>query len=194
MEVGGGDAEGVGFSCGVDFCQYHVVCQGQGFGEVLEQGFGTGVGVWLEDTPGFFVRIVFRRGQGCFDLCWVMGIVIDHGDIADFSFELETAVGSGEVDQTLSGSLHRPCPVFRPERLRKVRWTHCEYPVLSGESSYGFSVMQTGKGRMSERIVCNIRRCIICFVFESVSDNFARQIFDDVLIRRGVAVDDESTA
>ena len=100
LEVGGGDAEGVGFSCGVDFCQYHVVCQGQGFGEVLEQGFGTGVGVWLEDTPGFFVRIVFRRGQGCFDLCWVMGVVIDHGDIADFSFELETAVGSGEVDQT----------------------------------------------------------------------------------------------
>ena len=46
---------------------------------------------------------------------------------------------------------------------------------------------------MSERIVCNIRRCIICFVFESVSDNFARQIFDDVLIMRGVAVDDQST-
>ena len=50
LQIGRADAEGVGFSCGVDFCQYHVVCQGQGFGEVLEQGFGTGVGVWLEDT------------------------------------------------------------------------------------------------------------------------------------------------
>ena len=44
--------------------------------------------------------IVFGRGQCCFDLCRMMGIVIDHSDIADVSFELETAVGSGEVDQT----------------------------------------------------------------------------------------------
>lgn len=48
----------------------------------------------------FLLRIVFGRGQCCFDLCRMMGIVIDHSDIADVSFELETAVGSGEVDQT----------------------------------------------------------------------------------------------
>ena len=61
LKVGGRDAEGVGFSCGVDVCQYYMVCQSQCFGEFREQSFGTGVGMWLEDTPGLFVWIVFGR-------------------------------------------------------------------------------------------------------------------------------------
>lgn len=48
LKVGGRDAEGVGFSCGVDVCQYYMVCQSQCFGEFREQSFGTGVGMGLE--------------------------------------------------------------------------------------------------------------------------------------------------
>ena len=193
LKVGGRDAEGVGFSCGVDVCQYYMVCQSQCFGEFREQSFGTGVGMGLEDTPGLFVRIVFGRGQCCFDLCRMMGVVIDHSDIADVSFELKTAVGSGEVDQTFLDRCIVHAQFFTQSDHGKGVGHVVDTGYLQGEGSCDFTVMQTGKGRVTEGIVCNIGCCIISFMLQSVSDDFAWQIPDDILIMRSITVDDQGT-
>ena len=76
LDIFGGDAERIGFSGCVNIGENHMVCQGKSGGEIIEQRFRSGVGMRLENTPHFFMRIILCCCQCCPDLGRMMCIII----------------------------------------------------------------------------------------------------------------------
>ena len=54
------DAQRVGLAGCVDVRQDQMIRMGKRFCKFMEEGFGAGVGMGLEYSPQFFVRVVFR--------------------------------------------------------------------------------------------------------------------------------------
>ena len=81
-EKRGADSQRVGFPCRIDVRQNHPVRMGEGMGEFVEESLRTGIGVGLKDAPERFMRIVGCGLQGSFNLCGMVGIVVNNGDAA----------------------------------------------------------------------------------------------------------------
>ena len=55
---GGGNPQSVSLACSIDISQYKVIRVRERLGKFMEKCLGAGVGVRLEYTPYFIVRIV----------------------------------------------------------------------------------------------------------------------------------------
>ena len=107
LEILGRNTKIVCFTCGINISQYNVVSQSQGFCKFRKKSLGTCVGMRLEYTPYFLMRIILRCVKGSFDFCWMMCVVINDGNAADFSLVLETTVCACKASEAFDNYLIR---------------------------------------------------------------------------------------
>ena len=88
LKIDGRDADGVLFTGSINIAQDDFICQCQ--------RLGSGIGMGLEYTPQFPVRILVGGMQRGLDFRGVVGIIVNDGYACDFAFILETPIRTGE--------------------------------------------------------------------------------------------------
>ena len=120
LQILGGDSNGVFLSCCVNISKHHMVSQSKRLGKLGQKGFGTGVGMRLENTPDFLVWIILCSMECGLNFCGMMSIIIYNGDTGYFSLVLEAAFCSGKAGV--------------PGQWLPERWRHCGYREPSDKS------------------------------------------------------------
>ena len=168
-----------------------MVSQSQGFCKFRKKSLGTCVGMRLEYTPYFLMRIILRRVKGSFDFCWMMCVIINDGNAADFSLVLETAVCACKASEAFDNHIIR--------KIQKASYGNggqCVGDIVDARytkviAADFFALEKNREGRMSVFIPGDICSCIICVMLKTVSKNMTWKITGNSFIFRCVSIDDQ---
>ena len=159
LKIDGRDADGVLFTGSINIAQDDFICQCQRLGKLGQQRLGSGIGMGLEYTPQFPVRILVGGRQRGLDFRGVVGIIVNDGYACDFAFILETPIRTGEGVEAFLYFFFRYLQKFGQRYGGQARWIHCEGRAPSGSRSRFFWwVPDAVEGGMSQFIISDIGR------------------------------------